>query len=566
MHVQSTCLFSSARLLLNSHQGRALSPSNQPETRSQDYYAYNNQMFNFPPTNMYSTLPSRKPQYSSRVLPERSVTPDIMRGLANIEYNSLDRKDRRHFDGFQEYQGRRNYTQDEFEGFVEYPPPPTPQRLQQEMQMMQQQHHQQQLQQLQPQQHHHQMGIPVEIPQVNMYNLSPHVPHSYYHFESPIKTSTPAKVQELKATPRILSPKKSSMTNEELYAVIHKTKKKMNIQSEELDRPSPSLSPVSSESSMASNKSFNRPETGYLDKAKSRLSWSPNGDYIDFNTNIDKIPPAESRSRQSWACSTDVNTASNKKESQTSRLDFKRLLLMHGKPKVAQVSKKLSAVEQLKLSKQQLEQQPKIKEENDVSILDLSQSPRNMRNRKFVPPGSPNKNGEKRAVPKLLSPRSQWRFANPRTDVLSSTIPEDCQEDENHSRSSLNGDAKESPLKTASPKYSPKLDPAHKITSEPNVNYSPKNIYAANDQDSGALSSFKDIKQRFERELPKVPPMTATQRLQAQRAQFFANAPKTNTNNTRYNFDNKTKMSNTVAHQSPVKTERTPSPTLETSF
>jgi len=78
-------------------------------------------------------------------------------------------------------------------------------------------------------------------------------------------------------------------------------------------------------------------------------------------------------------------------------MDFKRLLLQQS---VKASPMRLSAAEQLKLSRQQCQQQQ--------SSPNTYQSP----------------------LAKVLSPRSIWRFQTPRTDVLSSTIIEDTAAEE----------------------------------------------------------------------------------------------------------------------------------------
>lgn len=341
----------------------------------------------------YQTLPSKRSQVFQIDNPERSVTPDITRGL--------DRNF--HVDKRALY----NYS---------YP---------------------------------HDLGIPIKIPDVNSFGKQvpsekpnthfPHIsPHNEYNDDSikisPIdprnmggfQTSTPASMKAaVNLENLLLSPKKSTMSNDELYAVIHKSKKKMNIISGENKTPP---SPIYSENA----KNPKSPETGYIgDKSRSRLSWSPTkGEYIDFNQDIDKLsPPNGSRSRQSWACS------DRKGPPQTSRMDFKKLLLQKSSV-FSGGTKKLSAVEQLKLSKQQIQ---KSQLPPPINILELSGSPRSLVNRKFPNnggPSSPKTTPEKPKPPiKLMSPRSQWRFASPRSDVLSSTILEDCREDESPNNS-----------------------------------------------------------------------------------------------------------------------------------
>lgn len=87
-------------------------------------------------------------------------------------------------------------------------------------------------------------------------------------------------------------------------------------------------------------------------------------------------------------------------QSPTSRMDFKRLLLQQS---VKTSPMRLSAAEQLKLSRQQCQQQ-----QQQQSSPNAHQSP----------------------LAKVLSPRSVWRFQTPRTDVLSSTIIEDTAAEE----------------------------------------------------------------------------------------------------------------------------------------
>lgn len=87
-------------------------------------------------------------------------------------------------------------------------------------------------------------------------------------------------------------------------------------------------------------------------------------------------------------------------QSPTSRMDFKRLLLQQS---VKTSPMRLSAAEQLKLSRQQCQQQ-----QQQQSSPNTHQSP----------------------LAKVLSPRSVWRFQTPRTDVLSSTIIEDTAAEE----------------------------------------------------------------------------------------------------------------------------------------
>nr|CAH7759591.1 unnamed protein product [Callosobruchus chinensis] len=140
-----------------------------------------------------------------------------------------------------------------------------------------------------------------------------------------------------------------------------------------------------------------------------------------------------------------------------------------------------------------------------MSILDLSGSPRNLTNRRFGNnlPGSPNR--EPKPGAKLLSPRSQWRFASPRSDVLSSTILEDCREDENSSNASGEKSNKSSPRTASrssnSPTQSIRSDNKSRAESSP----SPSSCKKGMPRNSEAQKSYN----------------SASQRLYDLRAQFF---------------------------------------------
>ncbi|XP_015114153.1 uncharacterized protein LOC107039173 [Diachasma alloeum] len=158
----------------------------------------------------------------------------------------------------------------------------------------------------------------------------------------------------------LISPSRSTMSNEELFTAIHKSKRKLNIRND-------------GETLSDSTKSLDR----RFSQTGTRHSWSPE------SASAPEVPPTVSP------------------QSSTSRMDFKRLLLQQS---TKMGPSRLSAAEQLKLSRQQCQQQ----------YQPRSQQP---------PPPQPS-------LARALSPRSVWRFQTPRSDVLSSTIVEDAAAEE----------------------------------------------------------------------------------------------------------------------------------------
>jgi hypothetical protein len=298
-------------------------------------------------------------------------------------------------------------------------------------------------------------GIPYSTnPNENSLRISPIDPRT----PGPFKSSTPSNKENLvNLNTKLLSPIKSTMTNEELYAVIHKSKKKLNIKDAPERAESPalstiSLSPVSSETSLYSKGSQRHPETGYLGDPRTRMSWSP-ADKPLMHTPA-PISSMYGIQKQESTCADRYGPMS-----QTSRLDFKKLLLQHS-VKLNTLSpqsktNKLSAVEQLKLSKEK-PQVPLTQAVNksQINILNLSGSPKTYTHRKIMKPNpqpaSPGRTGalikEHKNTPKiLLSPKSQWRFSSPRSDVLSTPIPEANNEDDQSNSSGEKHDISPNP-------------------------------------------------------------------------------------------------------------------------
>lgn len=359
--------------------------------------------------------------------------------------------------------------------------------------------------------------------QENSIRISPIDPRT----TGPFKSSTPSnKDNVVDLSARMLSPVKSTMTNEELYAVIHKSKKKLNIRdtAERAESPalsSISLSPVNSETSLYSKGTQRHPETGYLGDPRSRMSWSP-ADKQNMPT-YTTSPAVVSQKQET--CADRHGPAP-----QTSRLDFKKLLLQHSVKlntlNPQNTTNKLSAVEQLKLSKDTTQPQESHVNRSQVNILDLSGSPKTYTHRKVIKPNpqpaSPGRTGalikEHKNTPKiLLSPKSQWRFASPRSDVLSTPIPEANNEDESNSSGEKRDTSPNPPSKT--------------VPIVTNQHFGARrNLIPVKDKNFGGNTDIHD--DRFDRgilplniDFIKSQGLSRSEIMQAKRAEFFSSPP-----------------------------------------
>ncbi|XP_049870045.1 uncharacterized protein LOC126369600 [Pectinophora gossypiella] len=345
----------------------------------------------------------------------------------------------------------------------------------------------------------------------------------------PFKSSTPSnKENVVDLNTKMLSPVKSTMTNEELYAVIHKSKKKLNIKDNPERAESPalstiSLSPVNSESSLYIKGSQRHPETGYIGDPRTRMSWSPADKQIlpMYSRDGAFSPP-----KQETTCADRYGPMP-----QTSRLDFKKLLLQHSVKSNTlspqSKSNKLSAVEQLKINKERNAAQIALTgNKSQVKILDLSGSPKTYTQRKVIKPNaqpaSPGRTGalikEHKNTPKiLLSPKSQWRFSSPRSDVLSSPIPEANNEDESNS----SGEKHDTSPKKATFKTVPIITNQHFGARRNLIPINENNIIEADTDfpenfDRGVFPLDTDLKSSG---------LSRSELLQAKRAEFFSSPP-----------------------------------------
>lgn len=341
------------------------------------------------------------------------------------------------------------------------------------------------------------------------------------------KSSTPSNKENVIdiTVPKLLSPVKSTMTNEELYAVIHKSKKKLNIRDNPDRAASPalstiSLSPVNSETSLQGKGNQKYPETGYLGDPRSRNSWSS----MDRPGLPAQAQPAANRFQKSeTTCADRFGPVP-----QTSRLDFKKLLLQHSvklntlAPQTK--SNKLSAVEQLKLTREKAPLQQAPSNRSQINILDLSGSPKTYTHRKVMKPvpqpASPGRTNalikEHKSSPKiLLSPKSQWRFSSPRSDVLSSPIPEANNEDDTSNSSGEKHDVTP-PAKTVA------INTKQHFGARRNLIPINENLF---ERDTDSPESLDQGVFPLSTECSKTQGLSRSEVLQARRAEFFNSPP-----------------------------------------
>ncbi|CAH2105520.1 unnamed protein product [Euphydryas editha] len=380
------------------------------------------------------------------------------------------------------------------------------------------------------------------------------------------KSSTPTNKENIvNLSSKLLSPVKSTMTNEELYAVIHKSKKKLNIKEtpERADSPSLNtinLSPVISETSSLHKTNQRYPETGYLGEGKNRSS---------LNLDKQNIRPYSLGTYNPQKQETCADRYGPRQ--QTSRLDFKKLLLQHSVKlntlNVQSKSNKLSAVEQLKLSKEK-PQIPSTPPGNrsQINILDLSGSPKTYSHRKVVKssnqPLSPGRSNsllkDHKNTPKiLLSPKSQWRFASPRSDVLSTPIPEANNEDEN---SNSSGEKSEIPLINPPSKTVPIVTNHHFGARRSLI---PINEHNLNEEFHLSTSINQGVFP-IDNDYSNSHSLSRAEIMQAKRAEFFKNSPESSLP-TLTSFKSPNSSTIPKSNTSPDREKTSPS-TLETAL
>lgn len=138
----------------------------------------------------------------------------------------------------------------------------------------------------------------------------------------------------------------------------------------------------------------------------------------------------QSRSRHSWSTqnvevpSSSTTCADRLGTPKTSLMDFKKLLLN----KTTSPRAKISAVELLKKSNAQKMASP-VTASSPVNILDLSGSPKTFATRRMLRQGQFGSLGLNSPT-KPQKQKQAWRLQTPRTDVISTAIPEAANDEE----------------------------------------------------------------------------------------------------------------------------------------
>ncbi|KFB53254.1 AGAP001583-PA-like protein [Anopheles sinensis] len=158
------------------------------------------------------------------------------------------------------------------------------------------------------------------------------------------------------------------------------------------------------------------------------------------STPREMLEPQTPRGRHSWAsnsvevpktCSDRLGTP------KTSLMDFKKLLLAHGTKSHASPGSKMSAVEMLKKSKEAAAaasanrpQETPGSPGGGMAILDMSASPKMYSFRRIAQQGNYGGSPTKGSGGKGVGSRSNWRYNNMRTGVISTAIPEANSEED----------------------------------------------------------------------------------------------------------------------------------------
>lgn len=150
-------------------------------------------------------------------------------------------------------------------------------------------------------------------------------------------------------------------------------------------------------------------------------------------------PQQSSRTRHSWS-SNNVNVPASTTCSdrmgpppKTSLMDFKKLLL--NKTGGNKSNAKLSAVEQLKLSREKLNQSTAPSPTRNVinssmNILDLSSSPKTFATRRMIRQGQFGQGLTSSPTKMSAKQKQAWRLQNMKSDVISTAIPEAANDEE----------------------------------------------------------------------------------------------------------------------------------------
>lgn len=228
------------------------------------------------------------------------------------------------------------------------------------------------------------------------------------------------------------------------------------------------------------------------------LTSTPIRGQLDSQLPADNIPAKQPTSRiQNWDDNSPerLNTCADRiGQSKTSLMDFKKLLLAKS-AKTSTVPKKISAVELLK--KNNANQSPIKTGSNNseinsattasqlnssMKLLELSGSPKTFANRRMLRQGqfgSPSKT----FVPKIKTSPATWRSNSvQRTDIMSTTIPEARDSEEDHSNNSSQNSSTTS-SKQASKPQGENLPPTESLVDTESLNLK-RNIFLQTEENN----------------------------------------------------------------------------------
>lgn len=280
--------------------------------------------------------------------------------------------------------------------------------------------------------------------------------------------------------------------------------------------------------------------------------------------------PQSSRSRHSWSSNnveipqTCLDRLGTPK---TSLMDFKKLLLNKNTSKPG----KISAVQQLQLSKSNVQSPPPGLNQSNINILDLSSSPKTLfATRRQIRQGQFGNNLSNSPTKSMTSGKHGWRLNNMRTDVISTAIPELPNENSREEEESLNAN-KEKKINLKSPEIKIREENVPEVSvveDAVKVLKIKENIFMKQQENNFTRTEIQEHKKHnFQQQQPQQHQhQQQHNQIQLNRAQFLFGASSATSNN------NKTAVFTSGGHYSGIVTTKDSTivnnntPSLETAL